>query len=531
VNPRSSVGLVLVSLASLGLYALLAVQYPLRESLGDPRASWASLVEPSVLNAAAHVAIYLGLTLLYLAALRRLAHPRDPQPEARHAFRPHIALVIVTWLACSGALLLVAPAGESHDIFDYAFRGRMMTEYRANPLADVPQSFGLSAPFTRYIAWRKNVDTYGPVWEASSAAVSYGARQTAQWLGWWSEAYPVCPKSTESCRLLIVYITGYRLLAISLTGLSGWLIFSIVGRTLPWMAPLALATWLLNPMTLVASALGAHNDALMLVFVLLACWLLQRERPVLGLLSLVLAAHVKLTALLWLPACAIWILWRWGWKRALRVGLASAVGGLAVSWLLYMPFGGWATLPRMLQERSRFMVNSPWFIVKRVLVTSYGWSVAGAQRLCTNIAYWLSSIGASLIPLWVLNYRPRRWRSAPIPREEAGQKLWGAMAVVGIFYLVAGSFWFQPWYVLWALAPAALLPRSRFLHTFLAWLAFGALSSSLGMSFLFATVLEGVKSLVIYVVPVAIIWGPALLALGIHWLARRRGEARAAGAI
>ena len=64
MTSRRSFWQVLVSLASLGLYALLAFRYPLGRSLGDPRASWASMVEPSVLNAAPHIAIYLGLTLL-----------------------------------------------------------------------------------------------------------------------------------------------------------------------------------------------------------------------------------------------------------------------------------------------------------------------------------------------------------------------------------------------------------------------------------------------------------------------------------
>jgi hypothetical protein len=58
--------------------------------------------------------------------------------------------------------MMVAPAGESHDIFDYIFRGRMMTEYQSNPLAEVPAEFDLSTPYARYVAWRKHVDTYGP---------------------------------------------------------------------------------------------------------------------------------------------------------------------------------------------------------------------------------------------------------------------------------------------------------------------------------------------------------------------------------
>ena len=40
--------------------------------------------------------------------------------------------------------------------------------------------------------------------------------------------------------------------------------------------------------------------------------------------------------------------------------------------------------------------------------------------------------------------------------------LWHALLVVSMLYLVVGSFWFQPWYVLWVIAPAALLPGSRF---------------------------------------------------------------------
>jgi hypothetical protein len=88
-------------------------------------------------------------------------------------------IILGTWLACSVVLMMVAPAGESHDIFDYIFRGRMMTEYGANPLIDVPAEFELSTPYARYVAWRKNVDTYGPVWEASSTLVAVSVRHLA----------------------------------------------------------------------------------------------------------------------------------------------------------------------------------------------------------------------------------------------------------------------------------------------------------------------------------------------------------------
>jgi hypothetical protein len=507
-----------IAVASLGLYLWLAVRYPLSSSLADPRASWASLVEPSGWNAAQHLIIYLGLTLLYLAALRLLV-PSQGENEAPP--RRQILFILAVWLACCGALMFVAPAGESHDIFDYLFRGRMMTEYQANPLVDVPETFGLSIPYTRYLAWRKYVDTYGPVWEASSAAVAKSVHQVTAWLGWWDGSHPVCPASPESCRLLIVYITGYRILAIGLTGLSGWLIASIVRRRQAAFVPLALVAWLWSPLTLIASAVGGHNDAVMLVLVLLGWWLLQRQRPFWALIALILAAHVKLTAFIWLPACAIWIARRYGWRRALKIGLASAASGLALSWLLYTPFGGWQTLPRMLHERSAFLANSPWQIVESLLTRLQGWPSWNAHQLSTGLSNWLFGAGALLIPLWMFNFRPKRWRDTSIPPKDADQTLWSALAAVSMLYLLVGSFWFQHWYILWALAPAVLLPDSQLTRSVLPWLTFGALSSNVSIDFLLATTLKTTPPIWIFILSVVIIWGPVCFTIGVRALARR----------
>jgi hypothetical protein len=509
---------------SLGLYLLLALRYPLDASLDNPRASWASMVEPTGSNAIWHLAIYFGLTLLYLTILRLLA-PSQEQNTAHPRLRS--ILILVTWLACSAVLMTAAPAGESHDIFDYTFRGRMMVEYQANPLVNVPDEFNLSTPYSRYLAWRKHVDTYGPVWEASSAAVAVSVRQVTHRLGWWSVAYPVCPKSPESCRLLAAYITGYRLLAIILTGLSGWLIYDIIKRNRPSLAPLGLAAWLLSPMTLVATALGGHNDAVMLVLVLLCWWLLQRRHLFLALLVLILAAHIKLTALIWLPACVFWIAWRWGWRRAVKISLVSAASGLALSWLLYAPFGGWQSVPRMLQERSEFLANSLWRISQYLLIDLWGWPIESAHQLSVGLSGLLFVVGALLTPLWMFNFRPKRWRNGPIALEEADPKLWRVLIAVSMLYLLVGSFWFQHWYVLWALAPAALLPDSRFTRSILPWLAFGALASNVAMDFLLNTALKESQSVVKHILPVVMIWGPVSIAAIVFRLTRRLGVEKA----
>jgi hypothetical protein len=514
-----------MGLGSVGLYLLLAWRYPLGPGLMNPRASWASQVAPTALNAGQHLAIYLGLTLLYLAAMRFLTAPGgdNATPDSSHR---QVRLIVIIWLACSGVLMTVMPGGESHDIFDYLFRGRMMVEYQANPLAEVPETFGLSAPYTRYLAWRKNVDTYGPVWEATSAAVAGSVGQLARRGGWWYERSTPCPWSAPSCRLLMMYLSGYRLLAISMTGLSGGLIFMMMNRSRPALAPLALAAWLWSPLTLIATAVGGHNDAVMIVLLLASWQLLQRQRPFWALMALILAAHVKLTALIWLPAGALWIIWRWGWGHAIKIGLAAAASGLALSWLLYAPFGGWQTLPRMLEERSAYLANSPWRIFNYLLLNRWGWPAESARQLSVGMSNGLFAAGALLIPLWMFNFRPQRWRDGPIAPAEANQKLWRALAAVSIVYLLVGSFWFQHWYVLWVLAPAALVPDSRLTRSVLPWLAFGALSSNVALNFLMTTVLKTAPVIVNYSLSVAIIWGPALIAIGVTALTRRRGSNR-----
>ena len=56
----------------------------------------------------------------------------------------------------------------------------------------------------------------------------------------------------------------------------------------------------------------------------------------------------------------------------------------------------------------------------------------------------------------------------------------------------------------------------------LPWLAFGALSFNVAMSFLAVTVLEPGPSIVNYTLPVAMVWGPTLIAIGVTGLAQRQ---------
>jgi hypothetical protein len=510
---RANASLALMGAASAGLYALLALRYPLADSVEQPRAGWADLTTASWAAVLLHLAIYLGLTVLYIVALRLLAPPDTPSSRARTLpGRASYLIIVLIWAACCGVLLNVAPAGESHDIFDYIFRGRMMAELGGNPLADIPREYN-RAPYYRYLAWHSHVDTYGPMWEAASAAIATGTREALKVVGGWDASGRSCPQSAAACRALIGYVTGYRLAAVALAGCSAALIAGMVRRNRPSLVAAALLAWLWNPLLLVSTAIGAHNDALMIAILLIMLWFFQRHRWFLGLLALALAAHVKLTALILAPVVGLWLARRCGWRRAISLGVAAALVGLALSWLLYAPFGGWATLPRMLEERAAFLANSPWHLLNRVFRDQAGWPAETSRRITVGLSMCLAVAGSLLIALWMLDFRPRRWKTAPAVDWSDDRLLWRTVAAVSLFYLLLGSFWFQHWYLVWVLAPAALLPDSRLTRGLLPWLGFGALSANVMSSFVPALASSPPSKVTMAALLVAIIWVPMLVAV------------------
>jgi len=231
--------------------------------------------------------------------------------------RVAIGVIIGAWLVSSIALLGAYP-GESLDIFDYLFRGRMLVESGASPLAVAPVAFQ-SQPFYEYITWRGQVDTYGPLWEYASATVAWAVHSLAGRAD--SQA---------------AYIIGYRLMAIICAGLCGAAIAAIVHRSAPQHVGAALLAWLWNPLLLTTTAIGAHNDILMMPAVLATLLLFQRRRWVWGLLALVLAAHVKLTALLILPIVGLWLVRRYRWLRAIRIGALALGLAIPASWMVML---------------------------------------------------------------------------------------------------------------------------------------------------------------------------------------------------
>ncbi len=510
-----------LGLASTLLYALgLAARYPVLAGFQIPRASWSSLVTDPGRALVFHFAVYAGVTLAYLFACR-LVWRQHAQPDAANGTaslsrqRGILPVIVGGWLVSSFVLLGVSPGGESHDVFDYLFRARMWIELGGNPLTDTPKQFS-AAPFYKYVAWHSHVDTYGPIWEFVSGGMAILVRYWLQLTGHWGSGLPSCPSTGSSCEMLLAYVVYYRLLAIALAGACGWLIYVLVRRNRPSQASTALVIWLWNPLLLIASAVGAHNDLVMLALVLLLLWTFQRQYWLAGLLLFMLAAHVKLTVLILAPVVGLWLARRIGWGRALLQGVLTLIVTIPISWLLYAPLAGWGTLPRMLHERTNFRANSPWRLLQQILYVNLHWPKDTVHILTVYTPTVLFVVAVLIVCLARIGYRQRL--HASVVDDEA---LWSTAALVTVIYLALGSFWFQHWYVLWCLAPAALLPSSRYTRLALPWLCFGALASNVLNDLAPQVPMWQLDRTLVIAIVVAAIWVPALAAAGVVWRTRR----------
>jgi hypothetical protein len=344
---------------------------------------------------------------------------------------PLIALVALPPLLAAAMLLLTHPT-SSLDLYDYLYRGHVAARYGANNFIQSPEDFKAIDRLYWYTAWRRATTAYGPLWEALSIVV-------AQLAG------------TKLLGLLL----GFKL-----TSALGWL---LCGAAIWWAGQpgqrlLGLYLWLWNPLVLWELVGAGHNDGWMLCCGLLAFGLLGR-RPTLALLLITLGALFKYPlALLWplllLAALAGTPTWQTRLSLLLRAGLLCALLGT----LAYLPWWAGPAMLDQLRDRVELFANSPLALLRAIWLPTSTKDVLDPQLM-------LVGLGALVLGLLVAAWRA--WRSPQqIVSTSAGLLAW---------FLVAGSAWFQPWYLSWLVGLLALRPALLRGHATLGALSLGAL--------------------------------------------------------
>lgn len=214
------------------------------------------------------------------------------------------------------AMLLFLPAILARDVYNYMFYGRAVSMYGRNPYLVPPSAFARDPGFALIEPfWRDTVSVYGPLFTLVSAGLTAVTR------------YNVYAATIAFKLLMFAFYIG-----------SLALVADLARKYFPGKSSALLLSAAWSPMVVIYLVGGAHNDLMMIFFVLLGFVFYRRLYPALAVLSLVLAFLVKSTALLFLAPLLVLFLrdnarWRIAdYARAGAAGLAAAVIAYVPVW-------------------------------------------------------------------------------------------------------------------------------------------------------------------------------------------------------
>jgi hypothetical protein len=443
------------------LYCAAALRFPLLAIYSQPLQNLDKLTAergPIGLVLLVYVLLLFGSYALGLLALRG-----GGPPDARWR-RPALYLVLFGVPALFVLALMYTYPTTSLDLYDYLFRGRMLARYGANTFTAVPQDFPrdplMDSRPTRFIPWARAVTAYGPLWEGMSWLT---ARLAGERPG------PAPAGIDPYLRQLLLAYKGLGALGYLLCGCAIW---AALSKADPRSRLMGAYLWLWNPLVLWESVAAGHNDAWMALLIVLAVWALSGAqglasagaapaaarraparrgaaqpagRPVSAFLILTAGGLIKYSALFLGPALLVSAARQCsGWRAALRLALLVGLACAALGALAYAPFWAGPATFRAFGDRGTLFTAS-WLAVLQAWIVEQRWmSQQHAQALA-------SALGLSLLSSGVCWSAARAWLA---PREAARHCFW-----LMIWFLLVCNTWFQPWYLLWALALAALQPR------------------------------------------------------------------------
>ena len=387
---------------------LLALWFPLWPHAGRVPPADLRVLAPTLLAGLLYSLLVLALHAVYLAAVGRAS--RGGQT---------LRSVLLGGLLLGLPLLLAYPINAT-DVYRYVIRGRVAAVYGQSPFVAPPAAF-IGDPFLPLAGeWAGETSPYGPLWELVATGVA-----------------------AVSGDNLLLGVVLFKLLALGCLLGGAAIIWAAVGERPGRVVAAALWAW--NPALLLTFAMNGHNDALMLLWLLLGYLAMRRGQPAAGFLLLCLAALTKPVAALVLPVFFV-AAWRGlpdGRARA-RFALVAAAPPAALTWGAFLP---WAAPGRFWQ--------TPFELVGRLLreaTDSGGFSPAVWLYFAFGQRVAIETIGAVLRGLflvlagWVVW---RGWRGRAAARGAADLA----------FGYLGQALSFRVWYAVWPF-PWLLLDES-----------------------------------------------------------------------
>jgi len=360
----------------------------------------------------------------------------------------------------SGCIYIFTPVSTSDDISSYASYGRLLIIHHANPYFSPPSAFPQD-PTYPLIYWRHIVTIYGPIWTLISA-----------FLGWLVGVDG------------LGYLITFRIISFAAYLLNILLVTAILRAMNRSPRTIALGTLLyaLNPLVLMESSLGGHNDILMVTFMLLGVLLSMRAEQnditcfrfyAAPLVVFTLAALVKFSAIPIIALFIVMLFWKTFYAKsavpdlrpqsvltsrraALFTALSASFVSSAAALLFYGPFWiGHSIKDIAYSFSSQPTAHSAYdSILLLIRVLNKIHSLPAYLLIFTGREMW--DIIIFIAVAYALAAGITLLKRIPTTRTVA----LATLLVLGAFILLTA--WFVPWYVTWLVGPAVVcLPIAR----------------------------------------------------------------------
>ncbi|MDY7039884.1 MAG: hypothetical protein SVX38_03370, partial [Chloroflexota bacterium] len=327
----------------------------------------------------------------------------------------------LTLMACAViffvVLALTYPIGAG-DVFDYMLGGRILAHYRVNPYTHSGADFLPGDPFAPYAPYYRHPSYYGPLWTLLAAGVNLLAG-TGNLLG---------------------NLLAFKALTLLFYVADVGLIYLIVREQRPNRALDAALLFAWNPLVLFETAVNAHNDVVMMYFVLLAVYLFQKQRYHGMIAAVVASTLIKVASAFLIPVFVLATLWALpDRRRRITFLITGGLVGGAVTVLPYLPFWEGRQVLTMGRRFGMFTSSLPTLLM---LLLRFRLPQESAKQIASSLA----------TTVFGVFYVRQIWRL-----RGSVESLIRTSHTLTLFFLLFICLWFQPWYIIWVIALAALL--------------------------------------------------------------------------
>ncbi|NCF75214.1 MAG: hypothetical protein GWO87_01870 [Xanthomonadaceae bacterium] len=343
-------------------------------------------------------------------------------------------------------LIIIPPIGSS-DIYCYMATNKALTDYHLNPFTTPASQSPAENTFVNLCSqdWANSTTVYGPVWHII-----------------------LLPLGIIKTQNFFLNIISFKLLMVLFSALSLFLIYKILNIINPKLKYLGVILYAWNPFILFETANNAHNDIVMIFFILLFIYCLLKKKYVLATIFITFSILIKYISILLLPLFIIFLFkipptpfskkgisknkQKNALKEKTKIVLSNGFAFLFTLFIFYIPF---------LNNFSDFK-KIIFHIINRSNLISF-WYLSPFGYLIGLIYYLISFLNNSLINkydimLAIKNYSVFFFLITYIfilffyiKEKNSVKNLIKYSAYIFIAYLLIANVWLMEWYLLWPL--------------------------------------------------------------------------------